>query len=59
MTDSQLLGLMAKSAEPNPMQTIRRTFHNLTDTAKRKALDLVRDGVKPQTAVRKAKREAS
>lgn len=59
MTASTILGYMSKSSQPNEYQAVRRTFHNLSEKARRIAIELMIDGKPPKTAVRKAKQEVA
>lgn len=58
MTASMILGYMSKCAQPNEYQVVRRSFHNLSDEAKRLAIEYMLQGIAPKRAVAKAKREA-
>jgi hypothetical protein len=57
MTDPQILARFCKCG--GDLAGLSRRFHALDGHAKRQVLDLIRDGVDPGKAIRKAKRQSA
>ena len=58
MTIAQTVRTLSRFAKQGDLHNRRRSFENLDKAAKLEAIRLIRYGIEPKTAIRKAKQEA-